>query len=312
MWQTGVLAARAWTPLEPEPSGEPSGEPGASCLSRRGPCTCSPHRTRPPPSPVRGTGARQRQTRAHWSSRRAGCGRPRHSLGPEAIPRASSRPGPAPAAQEAVLGRGLWLPLPEGQVPRSHSEGRCGNPQRADQPSRGFCDRARPACWGQGAVPGPPPSHVGEGRPWGHRTTWVMQTRGEEVGQHTWKPKASICPWPAVTGLQAEGDAVGWTPRSARCWGADVTRRWGSRRGLGSLGPRNRRGPLGPSSVSLTPKDKTGKGERREETPTVIREAAGLTCEDLGARLCPHASGGSPETENRLSALSNNECFPGK
>lgn len=99
---------------------------------------------------------------------------------------------------------------------------------------------------------------------------------------------------------------------SARCWGADVTRRWGSRRGLGSLGPRKRRGPLGPSPVSLTPKDKTGKGERPEETRAVTREAAGLTCEDPGARLCPHASGGSPETEDRLHALSNNECFPGK
>lgn len=56
---------------------------------------------------------------------------------------------------------------------------------------------------------------------------------------------------------------------SARCWGADVTRRWGSRRGLGSWGPGSG-GIAGLPPVSLTPKDKTGKGEkdrRRRELP---------------------------------------------
>lgn len=143
------------------------------------------------------------ESRAHRSSRHAGCSCPGHSLGTDAIPGASSWP-----ALHLLLRRWRWaggsgsLPLRAGSPGATVREG-VGAPQGLTQPSRGFCAGAGPARLGQGAVSGPPPPHVGEGRPWGHRT-------------HPDNADAGGGGWPAQVGSTWHPSPPGWPAQASR------------------------------------------------------------------------------------------------
>lgn len=92
--------------------------------------------------------------------------------------------------------------------------------------------------------------------------TRITQMWGEEVDQHKWEARGIHLPLAGRHRPPGQRGRCGMDPRSARCWGADVTRRWESRQELGSLGPRNQGEQLGPTSASLTSKEKTGKGKK--------------------------------------------------
>ena len=106
--------------------------------------------------------------------------------------------------------------------------------------------------------------------------TRITHMRGEEVDQHKWEACGIHLPLAVQHRPPGQRGRCGMDPRSARCWGADVTRRWASRQELGSLGPRKSGGTAWPHLCKSHSKrkDREGKKDGRRRGQASERQPA--------------------------------------